>query len=41
MFFSMKDSSLPVASFVWSVENLNDESIEVSLMFTWQAGSGN
>ncbi|CAF4096168.1 unnamed protein product, partial [Rotaria magnacalcarata] len=34
-----KDSSLPVASFVWNVENLNDDPIEVSLMFTWQAGS--
>lgn len=29
-----------MASFVWYVENLNDEPVEVSLMFTWQAGSG-
>jgi hypothetical protein len=35
-----QDSSLPVTSFVWHIENLNDEEIEVSLMFTWQAGSG-
>jgi len=34
-----EDSSLPVASFLWYVENLNEEPIEVSLMFTWQAGS--
>ncbi|CAF1053763.1 unnamed protein product [Adineta steineri] len=34
-----KDSSLPVASFVWYIENLHDEPVEVSLMFTWQAGS--
>jgi non-lysosomal glucosylceramidase len=34
-----KDSSLPVASFLWYIENLNDEPVEVSLMFTWQAGS--
>ncbi|CAF2632217.1 unnamed protein product [Rotaria sp. Silwood2] len=34
-----KDSSLPVASFVWYIENLNDEPVEVSIMFTWQAGS--
>jgi len=33
------DSSLPVASFVWHVENLGDEPVEVSLMFTWKAGS--
>jgi hypothetical protein len=36
----MKDSSLPVASFVWSIENLHDEPAEVSLMFTWECGSG-
>ncbi|CAF0984068.1 unnamed protein product [Adineta steineri] len=34
-----EDSSLPVASFLWNIENLNDEPVEVSLMFTWQAGS--
>lgn len=30
-----------MASFLWNIENLNDEPVEVSLMFTWQAGSGN
>lgn len=34
-----KDSSLPVALFDWTVENDNNEDIEVSLMFTWQSGS--
>ncbi|CAF3473761.1 unnamed protein product [Rotaria sp. Silwood1] len=34
-----KDASLPVASFVWYIENLDDEPVEVSIMFTWQAGS--
>ncbi|CAF1654352.1 unnamed protein product, partial [Adineta ricciae] len=34
-----QDSSLPVASFVWYIENLDDEPAEISLMFTWQAGS--
>ncbi|CAF0909888.1 unnamed protein product [Adineta ricciae] len=34
-----KDSSFPVASFLWYIENLNDEPVEVSLMLTWQAGS--
>ena len=38
--FAYQDSSLPVASFVWSIENLDDEPAEISLMFTWQAGSG-
>jgi uncharacterized protein (DUF608 family) len=39
-FFRAKDSSLPVGSFLWYIENLNDDPVEVSLMFTWQAGSG-
>jgi hypothetical protein len=34
-----KDSSLPVTLFNWTVENSNLEDIELSLMFTWQAGS--
>lgn len=34
-----KDSSLPVGLFEWTVENKNKEDIELSLMFTWQAGS--
>ena len=29
-----------MTSFLWYIENLNDEPVEVSLMFTWQAGSG-
>jgi hypothetical protein len=40
MRFLLKDSSLPVGSFLWHIENLNDEPVEVSLMWTWQAGSG-
>ena len=35
-----QDASLPVASFLWHIENLNDEPVEVSIMFTWKAGSG-
>lgn len=34
-----KDSSLPVALFHWTIDNQNDEDIELSLMFTWQSGS--
>jgi non-lysosomal glucosylceramidase len=34
-----KDSSLPLCLFNWTVENNNDEEIEVSLMFTWQSGT--
>jgi non-lysosomal glucosylceramidase len=34
-----KDSSLPVGMFNWTIDNNNDEEIEVSLMFTWQSGS--
>ncbi len=33
------DSSLPTAIFDWSINNMNDEDIEVSIMFTWQCGS--
>jgi len=34
-----KDSSLPVALFNWTIENANDEEIELALMFTWQSGT--
>jgi non-lysosomal glucosylceramidase len=34
-----KDSSLPVGLFNWTIENNNNEDIELSLMFTWQSGS--
>lgn len=34
-----KDSSLPVGLLNWTVENNNDEEVEVALMFTWQSGS--
>lgn len=34
-----KDSSLPVSLFSWTIENKNKEDLEVSIMFTWQAGS--
>ncbi len=40
LIFSIQDSSLPVGSFLWHIENLDDEPVEVSIMFTWQAGSG-
>lgn len=36
-----KESSYPVGSFVWTVENTSDtEEVEVSIMFTWQNGTG-
>ncbi|XP_037980164.1 non-lysosomal glucosylceramidase-like [Motacilla alba alba] len=35
-----KDSSLPVAVFVWEVENGRDEDVEVSIMFSLQNGTG-
>ncbi|KAL7875731.1 hypothetical protein AOLI_G00106940 [Acnodon oligacanthus] len=35
-----KDSSLPVAVFVWDVENKNDYALDVSIMFTMVNGSG-
>lgn len=36
----LKDSSLPVAVFVWDIENKNDYALEVSIMFTMLNGSG-
>ncbi|XP_035459458.2 non-lysosomal glucosylceramidase [Scophthalmus maximus] len=35
-----QDSSLPVAVFVWDVENKNDHDLDVSIMFTVVNGSG-
>ncbi|KAM9329739.1 non-lysosomal glucosylceramidase [Gastrophryne carolinensis] len=35
-----KDSSLPLAVFVWDVENFGDEEAEVTIMFTMRNGSG-
>uniref|UniRef100_A0A8B9BY25 Glucosylceramidase beta 2 n=1 Tax=Anser brachyrhynchus TaxID=132585 RepID=A0A8B9BY25_9AVES len=35
-----KDSSLPVAVFIWEVENGNEEPVEVSIMFSMQNGMG-
>ncbi|KAM9717106.1 LOW QUALITY PROTEIN: non-lysosomal glucosylceramidase [Menidia menidia] len=35
-----QDSSLPVAVFVWEVENRNDFDLDVSIMFTLLNGSG-
>lgn len=35
-----KDSSLPLATFVWDVENSGDEEVEVTIMFTMRNGSG-
>nr|XP_055055950.1 non-lysosomal glucosylceramidase [Misgurnus anguillicaudatus] len=34
------DSSLPVAVFVWDIENKNDYALDVSIMFTMVNGSG-
>lgn len=35
-----KDSSLPCAVFVWSVENVGDEERTVSITFTFKNGTG-
>ncbi|XP_070541626.1 non-lysosomal glucosylceramidase-like, partial [Ptychodera flava] len=35
-----KDTSLPVGVFVWEIQNNNDESVNVSIMMTWQNGTG-
>ncbi|XP_044197254.1 non-lysosomal glucosylceramidase [Thunnus albacares] len=35
-----QDSSLPVAVFVWDIENKNDYALDVSIMFTMVNGSG-
>ncbi|XP_030635696.1 non-lysosomal glucosylceramidase [Chanos chanos] len=35
-----QDSSLPVAVFVWDIENKNDYALDVSIMFTMLNGSG-
>ncbi|MFX0126397.1 MAG: non-lysosomal glucosylceramidase [Candidatus Hodarchaeota archaeon] len=35
-----KDSSLPCGIFNWEIENNEDESVEISLMLTWQNGDG-
>ncbi|KAM8882006.1 non-lysosomal glucosylceramidase [Synchiropus picturatus] len=35
-----QDSSLPVAVFVWDIENKNDYALDVSIMFTLVNGSG-
>lgn len=37
---SLQDSSLPVAVFVWDIENKNDYALDVSIMFTMVNGSG-
>lgn len=36
-----QDSCLPVALFNWTIENKNKHDLDISLMFTWQSGSGN
>lgn len=38
--FLSQDSSLPVAVFVWDIENKNDYALDVSIMFTMVNGSG-
>ncbi|EDO31657.1 predicted protein, partial [Nematostella vectensis] len=35
-----KDTSLPVAVFIWSIENNNNEEVEVSIMFSFENGDG-
>jgi len=35
-----KDTSLPVGVFIWTVENFGKEEIEVSIMFSFQNGTG-
>ena len=35
-----QDTSLPVAVFVWEVENNNDEEVEVAIMFSFQNSDG-
>ena len=35
-----QDTSLPVAVFVWEVENDNDEEVEVAIMFTFENSDG-
>lgn len=35
-----QDSCLPVAVFVWDIENKNDYDLDVSIMFTMVNGSG-
>ncbi|XP_031554727.1 non-lysosomal glucosylceramidase-like [Actinia tenebrosa] len=36
-----KDTSLPVGVFIWTIENNNDEEVEVAIMFSFQNGDGN
>jgi len=38
--FFLQDTSLPVGVFVWTVENKNEEEVEVSIMFSFQNGDG-
>jgi non-lysosomal glucosylceramidase len=35
-----KESSYPVGSFIWNIENLDSTAVEISLMFTFQNGVG-
>eukprot|EP01103_Thecamoeba_quadrilineata_P018741 TRINITY_DN7323_c0_g1_i1.p1 TRINITY_DN7323_c0_g1~~TRINITY_DN7323_c0_g1_i1.p1 ORF type:complete len:879 (+),score=168.96 TRINITY_DN7323_c0_g1_i1:63-2699(+) len=35
-----EESSFPVGVFVWDIENLDDSSVDVSLMFSFQNGTG-
>jgi hypothetical protein len=35
-----QDSSLPVAVFVWNIENHGNESLDVSITFTFKNGTG-
>ncbi|XP_013405855.2 non-lysosomal glucosylceramidase-like [Lingula anatina] len=35
-----KDTSLPAAAFIWSIENQGSEPVDVSIMFTFKNGQG-
>lgn len=38
--FHPKDTSLPVGAFVWTIENLGLDDLDVSIMLTFQNGFG-
>ncbi len=40
IFFSVQDSSLPAAVFVWNILNHGEEDAEVSITFTFKNGQG-
>jgi len=36
----LQDTSLPVGAFVWTIENVGSDHLEVSIMLTFQNGFG-